>query len=1136
MKFAKQFVFLACAICFASETWGAPVDSTTAADTVKGWLQTEQSPLGAKLGKQIGRVESHRDSAGATLYHIVNLKPTGFVIVAGDDAAEPIVAFISQGSFDPSEKNPLGALVARDMPKRVAQAHKIATSPAGLKNHAKWQKLQTTASAAGGGSVKPKSLATPLISDLRVDPLLVTTWDQATAPNGNACYNFFTPPHEAGNPANVVCGCVATMLAQMMYYYQYPTAGVGTNMFTFSFDSSPILWDWPLRGGDGQGGPYDWANMPPNPVNPTVSQCAAIGALTYDAGIAVHMQYSDTPAGSGAFMSDAKTALVTTFKYGNAIITESNSINIGFDLPNMINANLDAHLPVLFGIQNTDGGHAIVCDGYGYDGYNTPYHHLNMGWGGTDNAWYHLPLIDLTDTMPFNNFTACIYNVFTNTTGEIISGRVLDNSGTPLANAQVSATTPLGAVFSVPTDNRGIYALVGLPSNTTFTLIAAANGYFPVSQKCSTGRSLDESPACGNVWGINFSLLLAQGPPIFVTQPTSQSVVVGSAVSFATSVSGQLPLSFQWQYQPSGNPSWFNFVDGGGISGSQTSGLSINSVTLVMSGESVRCVATNSLGSANSLSATLVVVGIPPTFTIQPSSQSVVAGTNAVFTAYAAGTAAISYQWQFQPSGSLSWSNVVDDATNSGSQSTTLTVNPADLTQNGKPLQCVAANIWGSTTSSPAYLFVTPNNSMPISVYTLAGLTGIAGTNNGMGTNTLFNNPHGIAVDANTNIFVADMANQVIRMLSPTGSGWASATIAGLAGTSGTNDGTGSAARFNGPYGIALDGSGTNVIVADTGNHTLRKLSKSGTNWIATTIAGFAGASGTNDGSGATARFNRPMGVAAYGADNLFVADEANHTIRKVTFNGINWTTTTIAGLAGTGGTADGNNSGARFQEPYALTVNSSGRVYVAEHYYNCVRQIVPTGSNWVVSTIGISSTAGGSTDGSGTVARFKQPSGIVASPDGDVYVADSANDTIRRIAPNGLGWSVFTVAGLAGNSGSVDGTGTTVRMNLPFGIAVDANTNLYITDANNDTIRGAAPVVTPVPAVVGLFKLAQQRSLTITWNALVGHAYQVQYKTNLNQSAWSIYTNITAVNWTGTASVAVSADPQRFYRVVPAP
>ena len=150
-------------------------------------------------------------------------------------------------------------------------------------------------------------------------------------------------------------------------------------------------------------------------------------------------------------MSDAKTALVTTFKYNNAVIDEGTSLNVGVGLIGMINPNLDARLPVVFGIDNSAGGHCIVCDGYGYDAFSTMYHHLNMGWGGDDNAWYDLPIIDLTDTESYINIDACVYNVFTNGSGEIISGRVLTN-GVPIANASVTATRIGGGTY---TDGHG---------------------------------------------------------------------------------------------------------------------------------------------------------------------------------------------------------------------------------------------------------------------------------------------------------------------------------------------------------------------------------------------------------------------------------------------------------------------------------------------------------------------------------------------------------------------------------------------------------------------------------------------------------------------------------------------------------
>jgi hypothetical protein len=315
MKTAKYLLLSMCLLCSAIEPFGAQVDSKTAAATVMGWLQMDRKPFGEALGEKVKSIETFKDQAGAPLYYVVNLEPSGFVIVSAEDQTAPVIAFVRQGRFDPSPANPLGALIGRDLPARVAQARARGLTPSGLKNRGEWQKLQLNAARGA----QPNSLPTGSLSDLRVAPFIQTLWNQFTAnndTNGAACYNFFTPPFAAGASGNYVCGCVATALAQLMYYYQYPSTGVGTPSFTITLTTpagGTHELTRSLRGGDGNGGPYAWANMPLDPsTGATLAQRAAIGALTYDAGVAVHMSY--TPTGSGASLSDAKTALVTAFK------------------------------------------------------------------------------------------------------------------------------------------------------------------------------------------------------------------------------------------------------------------------------------------------------------------------------------------------------------------------------------------------------------------------------------------------------------------------------------------------------------------------------------------------------------------------------------------------------------------------------------------------------------------------------------------------------------------------------------------------------------------------------------------------------------------------------------------------------
>jgi hypothetical protein len=222
--------------------------------------------------------------------------------------------------------------------------------------------------------------------------------------------------------------------------------------------------------------------------------------------------------------------LKDTFYYSNAVkahnlqydarTPKTYLADLGSALNTMINPNLDAGFPVILGIQGPDGRHTVLADGYGYQ-YSTPYHHLNMGLSESDDIWYNLPSVD--SSVPFNTIVNCIYNVFPNRTGEIISGRVL-NRGWPVPNAEVrtvierascSATGRPGGMCLISTeeisditDENGIFALVGIPSNYACTIAVQAIGVFVSppyeSQTVITGQSTDGTDICGNVWGIDF--------------------------------------------------------------------------------------------------------------------------------------------------------------------------------------------------------------------------------------------------------------------------------------------------------------------------------------------------------------------------------------------------------------------------------------------------------------------------------------------------------------------------------------------------------------------------------------------------------------------------------------------------------
>src|SRR6185437_8902346 len=301
--------------------------------------------------------------------------------------------------------------------------------------------------------------------------------------------------------------------------------------------------------------------------------------------------------------------------------------------------------------------------------------------------------------------------------------------------------------------------------------------------------------------------------------------------------------------------------------------------------------------------------------------------------------------------------------------------------------------------------------------------------------------------------------------------GWAGAqtapyvftTLAGKAGSSGATNEPGVAARFKNPFGIAID-QADNLYIADTGNSTIRKIAFDGT---VSTLAGSAGNPGTADGTGEGAQFNHPTGVAVDLSGNVYVADWGNHTIRKITSDG---TVSTIAGMAGSSGTNNDVGNLARFNHPAGVAVDSLGNLYVADEWSHAIRKLTPDGGNWDVTTVAGSPGKRGDVDATNSQARFDFPAGIAVDGDGNLYIADSGNNTIRKAVQVSSVWTVSTVAGLPENSGSADGLKDAARFNEPLGVAVDHLQNVYVTDFGNHTIRMITPagVVSTVGGTAG--------------------------------------------------------------------
>jgi streptogramin lyase len=383
-------------------------------------------------------------------------------------------------------------------------------------------------------------------------------------------------------------------------------------------------------------------------------------------------------------------------------------------------------------------------------------------------------------------------------------------------------------------------------------------------------------------------------------------------------------------------------------------------------------------------------------------------------------------------------------------------------------------------------------------VTTVAGSAGNSGFRNGTGASALFSSPKGIAVDATGALLVADTSNQAIRKVAPatgavttvdktnlhaptalasddgetfyvtdssdmtlqrlTLATGAVSLVAGERGQGGSDDGTGAAARFMAPAGVALDGTG-NALVTDW-NNTIRKVVLA--TGVVTTVSGQAPRPGDRDGSGVQARLRSPAGVVNDGKGHLLVADLGNHTIRKVDI--ATGAVTTLAGAAGSCDMADGAGADARFCSPAALALDGAGGLYVADSLNHAVRKLD-------LSTAQVSTVAGypgvpGSSDGSGSAARFDEPMGIAADGAGTVYLADSNNDTIRKITvASGL---VTTLAGTAGQQGGNDGIGAQARFNRPFALALDGAGSLFVGDTDNNTVRRIALATANVTTIAG--------------------------------------------------------------------
>ena len=535
----SKAIFLAL-LAFAFGAQAVPVSREQARAIAQMWASRGKR-LGVRMGTEVEEVSEYEPSRGGKFF-AVRMKG-GTVFTAGDTRANPVLAFTRERIEKLDPKSPLYKLLSSS-----SQATGGAEAPR------QWARLQAKADRIAGSPVPIESEEE--IDDIRVSPLLTTKWGQSTVVDANGvetnCFNFYTPPTrtvikedmaggyaETNESVNCVCGCVATAMAQLMRYWCWPQGEVAS--FKNEKCSAPsdtsilrgVFWDV----GDflclsveqnptaetnltTVAGAYDWESMLEVPDNAAVeANCKAIGKLTYDCGVSVGMDYNLAELDGSSILSSEMMNIVDAFKkrfaYTNAVLCTSTGLTGREAIrQQVIFANLDAKCPVLLLITGS-GGHAVVGDGYGFDsdtGENLPYVHLNMGWQGQCDVWYNLPYVDIDeDDNPesfsgFNTIDGAVYNVFTNTTGWIVSGRVLDAAGQPVLGAKVALRDETGAVVGecVTEDASGIYAFIVPRGERQYDVLAENEGGTKMADRLVDIK--DDAANGSNSWGNDLTL------------------------------------------------------------------------------------------------------------------------------------------------------------------------------------------------------------------------------------------------------------------------------------------------------------------------------------------------------------------------------------------------------------------------------------------------------------------------------------------------------------------------------------------------------------------------------------------------------------------------------------------------------